>query len=61
MYPKVQNELHGHEASVNIAMEIVDEEIFITGSNDLSLRCWVKRENGTIWPCVWESVDSPIR
>lgn len=46
MGAKVVDEILGHLNQVTCAYFVVKESVFITGSEDQSLRLWVKRENG---------------
>jgi hypothetical protein len=43
---KAVDEVLGHLNQVTCAYFVVKESVFITGSEDQSLRLWVKRENG---------------
>jgi hypothetical protein len=53
MAANVVDEVLGHLNQVTCAYFVAKESVFITGSEDQSLRLWVKRENGTgEWTCL---------
>ena len=57
---RVVTELLGHLSTVSDVHCINREDIYITASEDQSVRLWVKRENGVHWPCAIEYLDSPV-
>eukprot|EP01134_Creolimax_fragrantissima_P004233 CFRG4233T1 len=57
---QVVHEVQGHINNVTCSKYIPKEQVFITGSEDHSLRVWVKRENGVWWPCCIEFLDAAV-
>eukprot|EP00123_Amoebidium_parasiticum_P009396 comp19444_c0_seq1/m.22592 comp19444_c0_seq1/g.22592 ORF comp19444_c0_seq1/g.22592 comp19444_c0_seq1/m.22592 type:complete len:400 (-) comp19444_c0_seq1:679-1878(-) len=57
---KVLVELHGHVSYVTAVHLEPKEDVYMTGSEDQSIRMWVKRENGVYWPCHIQYLDSPL-
>ncbi|KNC85695.1 hypothetical protein SARC_02144 [Sphaeroforma arctica JP610] len=57
---EVVHEVQGHINNVTCAKFLPKDQVFITGSEDQSLRVWVMRENGVWWPCSIEFLDSSI-
>ncbi|TNN21276.1 WD repeat and FYVE domain-containing protein [Schistosoma japonicum] len=58
--PELVFKIDGLSCNVNDAIFIPGRDSIVTGSEDRTLRIWVRRDTGKFWPTVIELLPSPV-
>lgn len=58
--PELIFKIDGFSSDVNSVMFLPRKECIITGTDDRSLRVWMKRDSSRFWPSAMEVLPSPV-
>ncbi|OON15295.1 WD domain, G-beta repeat protein, partial [Opisthorchis viverrini] len=58
--PELVFKIDGFGCDVNDALFLPGKECIVTGTEDRSLRVWMRRDTGRFWPSAMEVLPSPV-